>query len=101
MSKLTDEFPHASLLINAGYTTMLKVQRASDEDLLAIEHIGKAGLEKIRAASGEVLSGEPGESPNQSEPVLTGETAKCAGPTCGHIIAVTVPPSPCPYCGTL
>lgn len=91
MSKITEEFPGAEHLIAAGYTTKAKVRNASDEDLLAVEHIGPGTLEKIRAAQEEV---------EVSEDAPTEEAAtahKCANPACGYEITA----SPCPYCGTV
>lgn len=38
------------LLFQAGFETMDEIDKASDDDLLAIKGIGKAALEKIRAA---------------------------------------------------
>jgi len=96
MSKLDANFPSAEHLINAGYTTLAKVQKASDEDLLAVEHIGPAALEKIRAASQEApaeveqVADEPAVEKAAELP-----TYACPAPLCGHAITS----SPCPYCG--
>lgn len=49
-TKIKDEFPHAEHLIAAGFTTFGKVRRATDDELLAIEHVGPAALTKIREA---------------------------------------------------
>ena len=45
-----DSFPHAELLRAAGFTSAAAVSDASDEELLAIEGIGKKSLADIRAA---------------------------------------------------
>ncbi|MGY2892481.1 helix-hairpin-helix domain-containing protein [Deinococcus sp. UYEF24] len=47
---LPDAFPEAERLRTAGYRTLGAVQEATDEDLRAIEGVGKAKLEAIRAA---------------------------------------------------
>lgn len=39
-------------LMMAGYETLAQVRAASDEDLLAIDGIGKTTVKKIRAAEG-------------------------------------------------
>jgi len=99
MAKLDSDFPSAEHLINAGFTTLAKVQKASDEDLLAVEHIGPAALEKIRAASQE----PPAEASAQTvdEPPVAEIAAEqpasyaCPAPLCGQ----TITSSPCPYCG--
>lgn len=51
--KLPEDFPGHAQLVEAGYTTMHKVETASDEDLLAVEGVGPATLEKIRGYSPE------------------------------------------------
>jgi len=97
MARLDNDFPSAEHLINAGYTTLAKVQKASDEDLLAVEHIGPAALERIRAASQE----QPAEVEQVAdEPVVEKAVAElpsyaCPAPLCGHAITS----SPCPFCG--
>ena len=94
MAKLQDDFPSAEHLNKAGYTTLAKLQKASDEDLLAVEHIGPAALEKIRAASQEPHSEVP-ELVEVSSVETDAAPYECPAPLCGHTITV----SPCPYCG--
>lgn len=91
MSKIKeDDFPGAALLIEAGYTTEAKIDNATDDELLAIEHLGPETLKKIREARAvppalEEETKEEGEATPH----------KCSNPTCGYEITV----SPCPYCG--
>lgn len=84
MAKIGEDFPHSALLIEAGYTTEAKIDNASDEDLLAINHLGPAALAEIRAA----------RQPEEEAVELVYRT--CSNRACGHQIAE----SPCPYCGT-
>lgn len=95
MSKITEEFPGAEYLIAAGYTTKAKVRNASDEDLLAVEHIGPGTLEKIRAAQEEAPTADASEDVQVEEAVVVAH--KCSNPACGYEITE----SPCPYCGTV
>jgi hypothetical protein len=44
---LPDDFPGREELVAAGYDTLSKVRKASEEDLAAIKGIGKATLTKI------------------------------------------------------
>lgn len=46
---LPADFPHREALTQAGYGALLLVRMASDDELLAIEGIGKAKLKDIRA----------------------------------------------------
>lgn len=48
---LPEGFPQREALTAAGFGALLLVTKASDEELLAIDGIGKATLEKIRAAA--------------------------------------------------
>jgi len=48
--QLPDDFPEAERLRAAGFRTLGAVREATDEDLLAVEGVGKARLETIRAA---------------------------------------------------
>lgn len=48
---LPEGFPQREALTAAGFGALLLVTKASDEELLAIDGIGKATLEKIRAAT--------------------------------------------------
>lgn len=94
MAKLGDDFPSAALLIDAGYTTHAKVAKATDEELLAIDGVGQATLEKIREASAQHEAPEVEDKPDEE---AAEEVARiCANPACGHKITE----SPCPYCGT-
>ncbi len=106
MAKITDEFPHGQQLIDAGFTTTSKVEKASDEELLAVEGIGPAGLVAIRAASEppvndnktaevEPAKGEAKEAKKGEE--TPAPASLCSNPTCGREITA----SPCPYCGTV
>lgn len=47
---LPEGFPARDLLLAAGYTTLERVQAATDEELLAIQGIGRRLLGKIRDA---------------------------------------------------
>ena len=47
---LPEDFPAREKLIAAGYDTAAAVEEASDEDLLAIDHLGDQTLGKIRDA---------------------------------------------------
>lgn len=47
---LPDTFPHSKLLIKKGFDTLLKVQAASDDELLAINGIAEKSLAEIREA---------------------------------------------------
>lgn len=47
---LPADFPQREALTAAGFGALLLVAQATDDELLAIEGIGKATLEKIRAA---------------------------------------------------
>lgn len=96
MSKIDETFPGGALLIPAGYTTRLKVEQASDDELLAVEGVGPATLEKIRGWKPE----DTVNGPQETTPV-TGDTGErdpayaCANRLCGHQITSY----PCPYCG--
>jgi len=48
--QLPDDFPEAERLRAAGFRTLGAVREATDEDLLAVDGVGKARLETIRAA---------------------------------------------------
>lgn len=93
MAKLGEDFPHAALLIDAGYGTEAKVRNASDEDLLAINHIGPSALAEIRAAQ----AAEKTDDDKPDEEAAEEVARICANPACGHKITE----SPCPYCGTV
>ena len=97
MAKLAEDFPHGAQLTDAGFGTTSKVQKASDEEILAIEGIGPAGLEKIRAASIEPEEAVTEDAATEDGEAQETELHKCSNPTCGYEIAV----SPCPYCGTV
>src|SRR5690349_14675415 len=45
--ELTDDFPAREALVAGGFRTQQQVREASDEELLALEGIGRATLEKI------------------------------------------------------
>jgi len=47
---LPADFPQREALTAAGFGALLLVTQATDDELLAIEGIGKATVEKIRAA---------------------------------------------------
>jgi hypothetical protein len=47
---LPEDFPAREKLVAAGYDTAAAVEEASDEDLLAIDHLGDQTLGKIRDA---------------------------------------------------
>lgn len=46
---LPDDFPRRDKLLEAGYTTVEQVAELSDDDLMAVDGIGKASLAEIRA----------------------------------------------------
>ena len=46
---LPEDYPAASTLEEAGYTSTDEVDAASDEELLAIDGIGEATLKEIRS----------------------------------------------------
>jgi hypothetical protein len=47
---LPEDFPARETLVAAGYDTTAAVEEASDEDLLALDHLGDKTLGKIRDA---------------------------------------------------
>jgi hypothetical protein len=47
---LPEDFPARETLVAAGYDTTAAVEEASDEDLLALDHLGDKTLGKIRNA---------------------------------------------------
>lgn len=49
-TKIKEDFPASEHLIAAGFNTFGKVRKATDEELLEIEHIGPAALAKVREA---------------------------------------------------
>lgn len=98
MSKINDDFPGAAHLIAAGLGTTAKIDAATDQELLAVEGIGYATLEKIREArrTPEVIEEVPPEVVAEIEQAMAAiVTFQCSNPICGHEIAA----SPCPYCG--
>lgn len=53
---LPDDFPAREALINAGIDTIEKVAAVSDEELLAVDTIGKVTLAKIRGYDDDFYS---------------------------------------------
>lgn len=49
-SDLPEDFPAREALIGGGFDSLAKVNAASDDELLEIEGVGAATVEKIRAA---------------------------------------------------
>lgn len=89
--KLPEDFPALDILNNAGYTTRHQVETATDEDILALEGIGQATLEKIRGYEFEPASTEW----KSDEPAEEVAPFTCSNPKCGH----TITARPCAFCG--
>lgn len=87
--KLPEDFPHLSVLNEAGIGTYAQLNKHA-EDYTTIPGIGAPRAAEITAA---VAASDAPEDAEVAEAAV--ETHICSNPYCGHEISV----SPCPYCG--